>query len=165
MSSNESFQDRFSDLPPDKNQEQSNHNAHVADYLYKTTKLKANDWVITISYYSIIHLFEYYLKTQSPILKFKGKEAKVSSLTELISKFCDIHSGQKHVIRQKIVEENFSQIGQAWKYLSKGSYNARYNCYLVSNEKAQTGLDELNKIRDFFKTKMEKSSLPTNPSS
>ena len=130
----------------------------MADYLFKTTKLNANDWVITISYYSIIHLFEYYLKTQCPILKFKGKEAKVSSLNELIAKFCDTGIGQKHVIRQKIFEENFIQIGQAWKFLSKASYNARYNCYLVSKEMAQTGLDQLNKIREFFKGKLEKLS-------
>jgi hypothetical protein len=156
MSSTDSFQDHFSDLPPEKNQEQANHNAHVAEYLFRTSKLNANDWVITISYYSIIHLFEYFLKTKCPILKFKGKEAKVSSLNEIIAKFCDTGGGQKHVIRQKVVEENFSQIGQAWKFLSKGSYNARYNCYLVSKEKAQAGLAEVNKIREFFKEKLEK---------
>jgi hypothetical protein len=165
MSQTDSFQDRFSELSPGKNQDQSNHNAHVAQYLFNTTKLHANDWVITISYYSIIHLFEYFLKTQSPILKFKGKEAKVSSLNEIISQFCDSGGGQKHVIRQKVVEENFIQIGQAWKFLSKGSYNARYNCYIVSNEIAQKGLEEMNKIRDFFKVILEKSTPSGNVSS
>jgi hypothetical protein len=155
MSSTDSFKDRFSELSPEKNQVQANHNAHVADHLFRTSKLNANDWVITISYYSIIHLFEYFLKTKCPILKFKGKEAKVSSLNEIIVKFCDTGSSQKHVIRQKIVEENYPLIGQAWKFLSKSSYNARYNCYLVSKEIAQTGLDYLNKVREFFKEKTE----------
>jgi len=164
MLSTDSFHNQFSDLPPEKNQEQANHNANVADHLFRTSKLNANDWVITISYYSIIHLFEYFLKTKSPILKFKGKEARVASLNEIITKFCDAGGGQKHVIRQKIIEENFIQIGQAWKFLSKGSYNARYNCYLVSKEVAQTGLNELNKVRDFFKAKLESIS-PSDKSS
>ena len=154
MLSTDSFQDHFSDIPPGKNQEQANHNAKVADYLFNTKKLNANDWVITISYYSVIHLFEYFLKTKNPILKFKGKEAKVSSLNDILSKLCDIGGRQKHVIRQKVVEENFVQIGRAWKFLSKGSYNSRYNCYLVSADMAQAGLNELEKIKVFFAEKL-----------
>jgi len=160
MSLNDVFEDHISDIPLEKKYDQANHNLKVANYLFKTTKLKAYDWVLTISYYSVIHYFEFFIKKTSPILKLHGKEAKVSSVNEIIEKLCDnTRNKQKHLIRQKIVENNYSQIGASWKFLSKGCYNARYNCYLVSNESANKALKEMDQIKIFFDKKVD-SRIP-----
>jgi hypothetical protein len=163
MSSPNSFEDLCSIISLEKNFEQANHNSNVANYLYKTSKLNANDWSLTISYYSVIHLFEYFLKKTCPILKLHNKEAKVSSLSDIIEKLCDNGNvRQKHLVRQKIVENNFSRIGGSWKYLSKGAYNSRYNCHIISKEMAKIALTKMEEIKRFFVDTIDKEYPKTN---
>ena len=126
-----------------------------------------NDWVITVSFYSCVHIIEaaVFLKQN---LKFKGLDIRIqdtSDIKVLINKMPmsdgirnAIKQSSAHEIRDIIVSDNFDPIAEDYSVLWKQSSDARYYCWIIPDFVAHHAVKTiLSKTTAWFNTEFKQN--------
>lgn len=139
----------------DQHIKQAQHNIEFLISFYKTYKF--NDWAITVSFYTAVHIIEAIIARKGEI-KFKDKEYKIQHSDQLSNilktykdslpkNFSEEFITHHHVMRKLIVNENFPQVSGWFNLLYNDSRTARYRKYQWENYKVdlvvKTSLKEL----------------------
>lgn len=106
------------------------------------------DWAATVSYYSAIHFFQYFLRKHTPVVGWKNKKHQIDSITEFQVKF--EYEWSKHSIYEQIISNNYPESMTAWKHLFHTAHNARYNAQEVEILKARLSIAYLDEIKKKF---------------
>lgn len=119
---------------------QANHNIDFLHAFFDSHSY--NDWAITVGFYIAVHVIENAIAVSGK-LKYRGKEVSIKDSEELpkVAARCGIAPPQNftsdawtgHTARNIIIQENFSQISDDYKYLYRKSRTARYVQYVVSD--------------------------------
>src|SRR5690606_6193181 len=106
------------------------HNEEVCDYLLASKKY--NDWVTTTAFYSAIHF------VQNEIFPLIKDGVEYSTFNSYCSKVLRKNNKQvnKHKATINIVKENLPLCASDYRWLYSACMNARYNSYVVSEQKA-----------------------------
>ena len=127
----------------DQHIRQAQHNIEFLESFYPTYKF--NDWAITVSFYTAVHIIEAVIAKRSKI-KFKGKEYLIQHSEQLSNilrtrkeslpkNFSEEFLTHHHIMRNLIVNENFPQVSEWFKLLYNDSRTARYRKYQWENYK------------------------------
>ncbi|MEI6831322.1 MAG: hypothetical protein WCK61_01295 [Candidatus Omnitrophota bacterium] len=119
-----------------------NHNIDFLSHIYPT---QFNDWIITVAFYSSLHVFEYAIfKTKD--LPYRGKKLQVMHSKEFFPAIrtaglplphnCTSKSSD-HTARKQIVNRIFPEVSGAYYRLSNDSHTARYELYQQGRPKAE----------------------------
>jgi rRNA maturation protein Rpf1 len=133
---------------------QAQHNIEFLESFYESYKF--NDWAITVSFYTAIHIVEAAIAKKEKI-KIGDKEFGIQhsdQLSNILKTYKDKllknfseESITHHFLRNLIVKENFPQISSWFKLLYNHSRIARYREYQWENYKidlvVKTSLKEI----------------------
>ena len=112
------------------------HNIEFLSTFY--TNIKYGDWVITVSFYSAVHLINFFIYYRG-VVKYRGEEYK--SLDEIPKDYTSYHS-----IRNQVVSENFREIEFYYLKLYSASCAARYKDYNLLPREVKEALNNLKEI-------------------
>lgn len=132
------------------------HNIDFLETFYPT--YKSNDWAITVSFYSAVHIIEACIYKKEKI-NFKGEEKSIRHSDQLNLSAYVKEIKTHHVRRNLIVEENFKEIAYLFSSLYNESITARYKSY--SYEKFKTDIivkTAFNEIIKWFDKEFGKES-------
>jgi len=114
---------------------QATHNNEVAYILLSNKKgVEAWDWVITTTFYSVVHYVESVIDHKSTSLKIDGLSYTKKSVSELM-KSADIKEVYTsiHGLRKSIVSQNFGHLFDSYKEIFDACHTARYTNYQLYN--------------------------------
>jgi len=139
----------------DQHFRQAQHNVEFLESFYETYKF--NDWAITVSFYTAVHIIEAVIAKKGKI-RFREKEYEIQHSDQLSNilktcrenlpkNFSEEFVTHHHIMRNLIVNENFPQISGWFKLLYNDSRIARYRKYQWENYKVdlivKTSLKEI----------------------
>lgn len=140
--------------------EQAKHNRTLASVLNSENKGKFSDWVVTGSFYSVLHMVEamiygcdHLLAPSSSFPRFGTHTlVKVSNVRHSIDLEPN-YARKGHELRSCIINDNlwfFKDVGKACQALRGMSQSARYDCQQMNEEDADFAMRKLfNAIKEF----------------
>ncbi len=154
----------------DKHKFQAEHNEKLATFLNTTQRGAFNDWVVTVCFYSAVHLVE--------AMVFKCRHLRVPADTGFrypknrpvpmvkrsgVTHTSDLHdhyTKSGHELRDCVIRDNrwyFGDVGTTCAFLRKESQTARYECQQIIQDDADKAVKELSNAIRFFNEWVMKS--------
>ena len=134
------------------------------------------DWIITVAFYSAMHVVEYAIFKKDDIL-YRGQVLQLSHSSgyfaairneELPLPEGDAQNTSTHTARKCIVLDNFREVTEQYYRLANNSRVARYKNHKWSRSKVARTIDDLQAIIEWGNSKFNGSfalTLPTKKSS
>lgn len=151
--------------------EQAAHNKALASDLHQNKKGLFNDWVVTVCFYSTVHMVEAMIHenenlrvptnsgTRYPESRATVKKTGVRHSYELEQDY----DKKGHELRNWIIRDNvwfFKLVGTICNSLRDISQSARYDCQSISTDDAEEVRDQLMLAVSEFNSWAIKKSLP-----
>lgn len=145
----------------DKHIDQASHNRDLAKILDCEHKGQFNDWVVTVCFYSVMHMVEAmiyecdHLRAPSnPFPRFNSQRTliKIPNVKHSID-LEQNYARKGHELRDSVIDDNlwyFKGVGKICLILRVFSQSARYDCQSVTKEDADDARNCLfDAIKDF----------------
>lgn len=145
----------------EKHVAQAAHNRSLASFLDKEQKDNYNDWVVTVCFYTVLHLVEAmihecdHLRAPSNAYpRFSENKTLVKISNVKHSADLEPNYGRKgHELRDCVIEDNrwyFKRVGDVSLALRSMSQSARYDCQAMVREDADFALSKtFEAVTDF----------------
>lgn len=121
------------------------HNQEVCDFLLTSNKF--NDWVITTAFYAALHF------VQHEIFPLTDRKKTYNDLNEYYGKVLKKQNKRlsKHFATIQLVNSKIPKCSAYYRWLHDACMTARYNNYIVSDQKAKRARIYLEALRNHLK--------------
>lgn len=130
-----------------------------------------NDWVVTTSFYSVIHIVEAMIYKSdkimvpsAPLPRYKSKVLVKKTGVKHSGELSDVYAKKGHELRAKIIKDNkwlFNDVGVVCLCLRGLSQSARYDCQDIDQEDADCACNNLFKAIKSYNSWAIKKELMT----